>query len=80
MDKNVLQHWPPQIKNVVGYVKDPEIHHKILSLDRRELNEEAYKTLLEKNTADEMRIRDLLEKRESVEETLRVLEGMDPDE
>jgi hypothetical protein len=65
---------------VVGYVKDPEIHHKILSLDRRELNEEAYKTLLEKNTADEMRIRDLLEKRESVEETLRVLEGMDPDE
>ncbi len=65
---------------MVGYVKDPEIHHKILSLDRRELNEEAYKTLLEKNTADEMRIRDLLEKRESVEETLRVLEGMDPDE
>ena len=65
------------INNVVEYVKDPEMQHRILELDRREVNEDDYRHLLEKNTADEMRIRELLEKKESVEETLRVLEGVD---
>ena len=68
------------VKNVVQYVKDPEIHHKILDLERKEVADDDYKHLLEKSTADEMRIRDLLMKKESVEETLRVLEGMDPDD
>ena len=68
------------VRNVVQYVKLPDIHHKILGLDESEINEDYYKYLLEKNTADEMRIRDLLMKKELVEETLRVLEGMDPDD
>ena len=66
------------VRNVVQYVKDPDIHHKILGLDQSEVDEDYYKHLLEKNTADEMRIRDLLWKKELVEETLQVLEGMDP--
>ena len=61
------------INNVVEYVKDPDIHHKILGLDRREVDEDDYRFLLEKNTADENRIRDLLAKKESVEETLNIL-------
>ena len=43
--------WPFQ------YVKDPELQHKILGLDKREVNEAEYARLLEKNTADEARIR-----------------------
>ena len=56
----------------------PDIHHKILGLDESEINEDYYKYLLEKNTADEMRIRSLLLEKELVEETLQVLEEMDP--
>ena len=66
------------VRNVVEFVKDPLIRHKILDMERRDVGDDDYKHLLEKSTADEMRIRDLLMKRESVEETLRVLEGMDP--
>ena len=66
------------VRNVVEFVKDPYIRHKILDMERRDVGDDDYKHLLEKSTADEMRIRDLLMKRESVEETLRVLEGMDP--
>ena len=66
------------VRNVVQYVKLPDIHHKILGLDESEINEDYYKYLLEKNTADEMRIRSLLSEKELVEETLQVLENMDP--
>ena len=66
------------VRNVVQYVKLPDIHHKILGLDESEINEDYYKYLLEKNTADEMRIRSLLSEKELVEETLQVLEEMDP--
>jgi hypothetical protein len=46
-------------------------------LDKKEVDEDDYRHLLEKNTADENRIRDLLAKKESVQETLNILNDFD---
>jgi hypothetical protein len=53
------------------------IHYKVLGLDKKEVDEDDYRHLLEKNTADENRIRDLLAKKESVQETLNILNDFD---
>jgi hypothetical protein len=50
---------------------------KILGLDKKEVDEDDYQFLLEKNTADENRIRDLLAKKESVQEMLDILNDFD---
>ena len=61
------------VHNVCQYLRDPEIHHQILSLEHGQLNEEDYQQLLETNSADMMRIKDLLADQASVQETIKIL-------
>jgi len=61
------------VHNVCQYLRDPEIHHQILSLEQGSLDEEDYQQLLETNSADMMKIKDLLTDRDSIRETINIL-------
>ncbi len=61
------------VHNVCEYLRDPEIQHQILSLEQGSLDGEAYQQLLETNSADMMRIKDLLTNRDSIRETINIL-------
>ena len=63
------------VQNVCQYLQGFEIHDQILSLEHGQLNEEDCQQLLEMNSADMMRINDLLADQASVQETIKILKS-----